>query len=212
MKENARIYCESDSASLCWDCDARACQEPTPWTAAGARLGPTVSVCVRCFGSCSSVGTGRDRKSEIARNEDEGDVISDSEGGEEEEEEEEGENQVVPWTDSSVAGTPPPPGASSSSSGETTSPIGGSLKRLRDDDADLDFQIRRSEIQSAHRQDDLGRTDLRNSTQDEATSPSWDFRASKRGAKAGSSSMAATTVPIGSLNRSQREASPLSLI
>ncbi|KAK1309370.1 putative zinc finger protein CONSTANS-LIKE 11 [Acorus calamus] len=217
-KGTARIYCESDSASLCWDCDARvhganflverhcrrllcqACQEPTPWTAAGARLGPTVSVCVRCFGRCSSTGTGGDRKSEIAGNED-GDVISDSEGEEEEAEEEEGENQVVPWTDSSAAGTPPPPGASSSSSGETMSPIGYSLKRMRDDDAVLDFQ------------DDLGRTNpRRNSTEDEATSPSWDFRASKRGAKAGSSSMVATTVPIGSLNRSQREASPLSLI
>ncbi|KAK1261043.1 hypothetical protein QJS04_geneDACA021956 [Acorus gramineus] len=74
------------------------------------------------------------------------------------------------------------------------------------------MEIRRSEIRSAHRQDDLGRTNPRNSTEDEATSPSWDFRASKRGAKAGSSSMAVTTVPIGSLNRSPRDASPLSLI
>ncbi|CAL9174155.1 unnamed protein product [Musa hybrid cultivar] len=62
----ARMLCESDQASLCWECDARvhganflvarhtrcllcrSCQSPTPWRAEGARLGPTVSVCERC--------------------------------------------------------------------------------------------------------------------------------------------------------------------
>uniref|UniRef100_A0A3Q7F4K8 B box-type domain-containing protein n=1 Tax=Solanum lycopersicum TaxID=4081 RepID=A0A3Q7F4K8_SOLLC len=59
----ARVYCESDQASLCWDCDARvhtanflvakhsrillcnSCQSLTPWTGSGSKLGPTVSVC-----------------------------------------------------------------------------------------------------------------------------------------------------------------------
>ncbi|EXB62336.1 Putative zinc finger protein [Morus notabilis] len=62
----ARTYCESDQASLCWNCDVKvhganflvarhsrtvlchACQSPTPWKASGAELGITVSVCESC--------------------------------------------------------------------------------------------------------------------------------------------------------------------
>lgn len=62
----ARTYCESDQASLCWNCDVKvhganflvarhsrtvlchACQSPTPWKASGAELGVTVSVCESC--------------------------------------------------------------------------------------------------------------------------------------------------------------------
>ncbi|CAH2069976.1 unnamed protein product [Thlaspi arvense] len=62
----ARMFCESDEASLCWDCDGKvhganflvakhtrcllcsACQSPTPWKASGLRLGPTVSICESC--------------------------------------------------------------------------------------------------------------------------------------------------------------------
>nr|QFU85213.1 Orphans2 [Diospyros kaki] len=62
----ARMYCESDQASLCWDCDAKVhsanflvarhsrtllchvCQSPTAWSASGSNLGPTVSVCRSC--------------------------------------------------------------------------------------------------------------------------------------------------------------------
>ncbi|XP_019054700.1 PREDICTED: zinc finger protein CONSTANS-LIKE 9 [Nelumbo nucifera] len=65
----ARMFCESDQASLCWDCDAKVhganflvarhsrsllchvCQSPTPWKASGAKLGPTVSVCEKCVNS-----------------------------------------------------------------------------------------------------------------------------------------------------------------
>ncbi|KAF8022357.1 hypothetical protein BT93_F0017 [Corymbia citriodora subsp. variegata] len=65
-KVPARTFCESDQATLCWDCDAKvhganflvarhsrtllchACQAPTPWKASGARLGHTVSVCDAC--------------------------------------------------------------------------------------------------------------------------------------------------------------------
>ncbi|XP_047979056.1 B-box zinc finger protein 32-like [Salvia hispanica] len=100
----ARMYCESDEASLCWTCDLRvhtanflvakhtrtllchACQSPTPWTGSGPRLGPTVSVCEAC-------ANGQRDEDE---DEDEDDKDSDS------------ENQVVPLS-------LPPPFASASS-------------------------------------------------------------------------------------------------
>ncbi|KAH6786452.1 B-box type zinc finger family protein [Perilla frutescens var. hirtella] len=62
----ARMFCDSDQASLCWDCDEKVhaanflvakhsrtllchvCHSPTPWKAAGPKLGPTVSVCHAC--------------------------------------------------------------------------------------------------------------------------------------------------------------------
>uniref|UniRef100_M1B2S4 COL domain class transcription factor n=1 Tax=Solanum tuberosum TaxID=4113 RepID=M1B2S4_SOLTU len=122
----ARIYCESDHANLCWDCDLKVhsanflvakhsrsllcnvCQSPTVWSATGAKIGRTVSVCERC--------------------------VNDEETDREEEEEEEEEEidlediQVVPWSS-----TPPPqPASSSSSSDESLTPI-FSLKRMRDD-------------------------------------------------------------------------------
>ncbi|KAH0985568.1 hypothetical protein GBA52_012745 [Prunus armeniaca] len=61
------MYCESDQASLCWECDIKVhaanflvakhsrtllchvCQSPTPWTGSGLNLGPTVSVCEKCI-------------------------------------------------------------------------------------------------------------------------------------------------------------------
>lgn len=62
----AKMYCESDRANLCWDCDRKvhganflvarhsrallchACQNPTPWRASGSKLTPSVSVCGDC--------------------------------------------------------------------------------------------------------------------------------------------------------------------
>ncbi|KAK4770751.1 hypothetical protein SAY87_031283 [Trapa incisa] len=62
----AKLYCESDRANLCWDCDLKvhgvnflvtrhrrtllchACQNPTPWRASGSKLTPSVSVCGDC--------------------------------------------------------------------------------------------------------------------------------------------------------------------
>ncbi|KAL0001049.1 hypothetical protein SO802_014830 [Lithocarpus litseifolius] len=62
----ARMYCESDEASLCWDCDEKVhganflvarhertllcqvCQSLTPWKSSGPKLCPTVSVCEAC--------------------------------------------------------------------------------------------------------------------------------------------------------------------
>ncbi|KAF9666854.1 hypothetical protein SADUNF_Sadunf16G0272100 [Salix dunnii] len=64
---SARMFCESDQASLCWDCDEKVhsanflvakhcrtllcqvCQSPTPWKSSGSKLPPTVSVCESCF-------------------------------------------------------------------------------------------------------------------------------------------------------------------
>lgn len=63
----ARVYCESDRASLCWECDHKVhganflvskhnrsllchrCQSPTPWTSSGSRVPPCMSVCLSCL-------------------------------------------------------------------------------------------------------------------------------------------------------------------
>lgn len=63
----ARMFCESDQASLCWDCDEKVhsanflvakhtratlchvCHSPTPWKASGPSIGRTVSVCGGCI-------------------------------------------------------------------------------------------------------------------------------------------------------------------
>jgi len=62
----AKVYCDSDRASLCWDCDAKVhganvlvakhgramlchlCQSPTPWKASGFKLPPSMSLCIYC--------------------------------------------------------------------------------------------------------------------------------------------------------------------
>ncbi|XP_020587500.1 zinc finger protein CONSTANS-LIKE 1-like [Phalaenopsis equestris] len=155
----ARMYCESDQASLCWECDAkvhganflvarhprvllcRSCQAPTPWRASGARLSPTFSVCESCTAGekALSAGEGEEGQGEAEievqmMEEDEEDLYDDEfSDSEVEEEEEEGENQVVPWTQ-----TPPPPASSSSGedsswNGRTGSPL---LHRMREN-ADL---------------------------------------------------------------------------
>ncbi|KAL9355648.1 hypothetical protein Peur_053618 [Populus x canadensis] len=67
----AKMFCESDQASLCWDCDANVhsanflvakhsrtllchvCQSLTPWTGTGPKLGPTLSVCDNCVNNSS---------------------------------------------------------------------------------------------------------------------------------------------------------------
>lgn len=167
----AMMRCESDQASLCWECDAkvhganflvarhsrcllcRSCQSPTPWWAEGARLGHTVSVCERCAaedgdrggGGSSGAGRGEEGEGEEPARE----LVEEDERDEEEEEQEgdddEGENQVVPWS------LTPPPAVASSSSGEEEeqqqSPAanrGGFLKRKREN-ADLTVaQVNRS--------------------------------------------------------------------
>ncbi|XP_057537450.1 zinc finger protein CONSTANS-like [Amaranthus tricolor] len=63
----ATIYCESDQAILCYECDSKVhganflvakhsrillchvCQSPTIWSGSGPKFGPTVSVCPPCL-------------------------------------------------------------------------------------------------------------------------------------------------------------------
>ncbi|XVE92855.1 hypothetical protein REPUB_Repub01dG0139100 [Reevesia pubescens] len=154
----SRTFCESDQASLCWDCDAKvhganflvarhvrcllchACQSLTPWRATGSKLGHTVSVCESC------VNCGADREeSEAENDEDEDDVVEEADTDDDVsvgDDIKDGNNQVVPW--STVSNTPPP--AYSSSSSEDSS--GGErevskstnlipLKRLRENVSDI---------------------------------------------------------------------------
>ncbi|KAM1245666.1 hypothetical protein ACFX13_037674 [Malus domestica] len=112
----AKVYCDSDQASLCWDCDVKVhganflvakhsrtllchvCQSPTPWIGSGLKLCPTVSVCESCVNN-----------NEGNHHEDEDEDDDDEEGQDGAEEDE--ENQVVPWSCK-----PPPPVSSTSSS------------------------------------------------------------------------------------------------
>ncbi|TQE01485.1 hypothetical protein C1H46_012848 [Malus baccata] len=112
----AKVYCDSDQASLCWDCDVKVhganflvakhsrtllchvCQSPTPWIGSGLKLCPTVSVCESCVNN-----------NEGNHHEDEDEDEDDEEGQDGAEEDE--ENQVVPWSCK-----PPPPVSSTSSS------------------------------------------------------------------------------------------------
>ncbi|KAF3775043.1 B-box zinc finger protein 32 [Nymphaea thermarum] len=143
-KKPARIHCESDQASLCLACDAKvhsanflvarhsrtllcqSCQAPTPWRAAGARLVPVISVCLKCVGRCRGepasdlevdsrermiAGEGDEEETDDG---DEDDVEAEEVEEQEEDEREDGENQVVPWT-SSLSG----PAASPSSGDES---------------------------------------------------------------------------------------------
>nr|XP_043606646.1 uncharacterized protein LOC122578692 [Erigeron canadensis] len=122
-KSAARIYCESDQASLCWTCDSkvhsanflvarhsrallcRVCQSVTPWTACGQKLGPSaVSVCDNCV-------AGHSASDDDDEEEDDDDGLLQDQPINNDEEE--GENQVVPLL---LCSTPPPPVASSSSS------------------------------------------------------------------------------------------------
>ncbi|XP_068319827.1 B-box domain protein 31-like [Pyrus communis] len=109
----AQVYCDSDQASLCWDCDVKVhganflvakhsrtllchvCQSPTPWIGSGLKLCPTVSVCESCVNN-----------NEGNHHEDDDDEEEGQDGAEEDE-----ENQVVPWSCK-----PPPPVSSTSSS------------------------------------------------------------------------------------------------
>uniref|UniRef100_A0A5B7AKB8 Putative zinc finger protein CONSTANS-LIKE 1-like isoform X2 n=1 Tax=Davidia involucrata TaxID=16924 RepID=A0A5B7AKB8_DAVIN len=128
----ARIYCDSDQASLCWDCDEKvhtanfivtkhsrtllchACQSPTPWTGSGTKLGPTVSVCDSCVRSSNNNNNDNDEDDDVdvdVDSEDHTDEDDDGDG-----DEDDGENQVVPLSYTSLPPPPPPPPLVSNSS------------------------------------------------------------------------------------------------
>ena len=119
----ARMYCESDEASLCWDCDEKVhganflvarhertllcqvCRSLTPWKSSGPKLCPTVSVCEACVNNnnsneCQRGQVAESQESINDRDEDDDDSDSDDEDGdyssdedEEHEEEEEEEEE-----------------------------------------------------------------------------------------------------------------------
>ena len=136
----AKMYCDSDRASLCWDCDARVhsanflvakhsrtllcrvCQSLTPWSGSGLKLSFTVSVCHNCVNGCYKNDTRNRRKDDDDDNDNDDDDIEDdddednsnndyADGTDDEDE----ENQVVPWSNK-----PPLPVSSSSTSDESS--------------------------------------------------------------------------------------------
>ncbi|MCI31317.1 hypothetical protein A2U01_0052529, partial [Trifolium medium] len=133
-KGPARTFCESDQASLCWNCDSKvhganflverhtrtllchACQSPTPWKASGARLGNALSLCERCAGGRKVDSVQQNEESE-GDNEDDVETDSDEDSDEDDDDEDDvdGDNQVVPWSSTAM----PPPASSSSSSEES---------------------------------------------------------------------------------------------
>ena len=155
-KSLARIYCESDQASLCWSCDSkvhsanflvarhsrsllcRVCQSPTPWTASGEKLGPsTVSVCEKCVVDGTSEDDDEREESQVGNDDDEYDGDEDSENEIDLEDEEDGDdNQVVP-----LCCTPPPTASSSSSEEFSNINRGVLVKRKRENVADLSSEV-----------------------------------------------------------------------
>lgn len=153
----ARVHCEADQASLCWDCDEKvhsanflvarhsrcslchACRAPTPWAASGAKIGWTFSVCKGCAARWSRERERRGGGEEEIQggNNEEDEVDADAEDEDEDGDEDEvGDNQVVPLPSS----TPPPPPTSSSSCSEGGFVGAPSSKRICED-ADLDSDV-----------------------------------------------------------------------
>jgi len=107
-KSPAKLFCESDQASLCWECDAKVhtanfivtkhhrfllchiCQSLTPWHGTGPKFVPTISLCNHC-----------NNNNDEDNDQDDDDTEDDDE-----------ENQVVPWKST----TPPPVSSCSSNS------------------------------------------------------------------------------------------------
>ncbi|EEF36632.1 zinc finger protein CONSTANS-LIKE 4 [Ricinus communis] len=178
----ARMYCESDQASLCWSCDEKVhsanflvakhcrnllcqvCQSPTPWKASGPKLGPTVSICDSCFSLHNSSNNHRDIIDDDGNVEeslegndhddefDSDDDLYDDDVDEEEEEEEEDGDNQV--VPWSVTPPSPPSASSSDSEEEISSRLLGGAKRVRESIAYLDSD---DEIGCSSSQMDSGR-------------------------------------------------------
>jgi len=161
----ARIYCESDQASLCWDCEGKVhganflvakhtrsllchvCQSPTPWKASGPKLTPTVSVCESCVDNntrkCErgrqdeSQGGNYEDDEEEEEDDDEVDMFSSDNEAEDDEDfdEEEDEDGDNQVVPWSSSSSLPPPPVASSSSSEEE---GFSASKRMRENADLD--------------------------------------------------------------------------
>lgn len=144
----ARMFCESDQASLCWSCDAKVhsanflvakhartllcqtCQSLTPWTGSGPKLGHTLSVCESCVhGDSNHHSRIHDDDDDEEEDEDEHendeddeeeDEDEDEDEDEEEEEEEEEDDGDNQVVPLSSSSLAPPQVTSSSSSGESS--------------------------------------------------------------------------------------------
>ncbi|KDP38968.1 hypothetical protein JCGZ_00725 [Jatropha curcas] len=155
----ARMYCESDQACLCWDCDEKVhranflvakhyrsllcqvCQSPTPWKASGPKLGPTVSICESCFAlhDRNKVEICEDREESHGGNEfldgdGDGDGDGDDEDYSDDEEDEEEEGNEEDGENQVVpwsVTSPSPPLASSSSSEESSRCYGTGAATLK---------------------------------------------------------------------------------
>lgn len=153
----AKTHCESDQASLCWTCDYKVhtanflvarhsrtllchvCQSPTPWSATGTSLGPTVSVCNNCVRNCDANKGKAEYEAECEDESGDSEVEIESDGSsdegvetssddeDDEEEADNEDNQVVPWSP-----TTPPPAVSSSSNSDGESHSSSSCSSLRD--------------------------------------------------------------------------------
>ncbi|XP_076889288.1 uncharacterized protein LOC143540007 [Bidens hawaiensis] len=128
----ARIYCQSDNASLCYNCDqtvhssnflvakhsrtllCHKCHSPTPWTASGLNLGRAATVCVSCLEDDRSNDVVDDNNNNNNIEEEETDGDDDTESTDDDEDDDDTENQVVPWSSSVVS---PPVNGSSSDEG-----------------------------------------------------------------------------------------------
>jgi hypothetical protein len=96
----AKMYCESDQASLCWDCDSQVhganflvskhsrtllchvCQSLTPWSGSGPKLSPTISVCESCVNSGDTQNEANDHGGDDDDDDDADDDDDDGGGGE----------------------------------------------------------------------------------------------------------------------------------
>ncbi|GKV30852.1 hypothetical protein SLEP1_g39624 [Rubroshorea leprosula] len=118
----AKMFCGSDQAILCWDCDSKVhganflvakhsrtllchlCQYPTPWIGSGPKLSPTISVCLICVNNGSGGVEKKneerngdlDEEDDVAEGDDSYDDLDEDDDCDIEEDGE--ENQVVPWS------------------------------------------------------------------------------------------------------------------
>ncbi|XP_025883504.1 zinc finger protein HD1-like [Solanum lycopersicum] len=125
-ENKSMMYCESDQANLCWDCDSKvhsanflvakhsrnllchSCQNSTPWNASGPKLSPTFSLCNSCIQNpdpIEQIGETIEENYQTEADNDEDEYVStDSEIDDYDD-----ENQVVPLSSSPSSDFSPSP-------------------------------------------------------------------------------------------------------